>query len=623
MLNLALTLLEGAVLVAAALGLHRIRSRFGLAPLLAYLSGLVVQAQVANYSYVIGGGLVINGAVLMIGVVFLSVLILHGADGAVAAAQAATAVMGLSLLVFFVGLFNRLRAALGGGALVPIVPGQAILPLNPALILCSIGALLLGLTTLLSVHARLRRTPTLAVLAALVAGLAVDSLAFNVLFGLTSSGGVMFGSRFARDLSNKVALSLLLWPVAAIYLARHGRPHHEIDSDRSLLEVLFGPAARIETELLDTRGALRQERDLVTGLAETSPVGILRFDREGRLVFANGESERILGERASELQGRQETSPAWRFADEHGARVGLGMLSFAKVRESGQPVRGVRLSLERPDGARVSVTLNAAPLHDVSGRVAGIVATLDDVSEQRRAELDREKLIRELESKNAELERFTYTVSHDLRSPLITIRGFLGQLALAMESGDRARFEADRGRISQATDKMEALLRELLELSRVGRVVGTSQTLELADVVRAAAEQVHGALAAGGVRVTLAPDLPRVFGDRNRLVELFQNLIDNAAKFMGAQPAPTIEVGWRPADPPVVFVKDNGVGIEARHLERVFGLFDKLDPKSEGSGVGLAIVKRIVEVHGGRVWVESAGPGCGSTFCLVLGSVSR
>lgn len=115
--------------------------------------------------------------------------------------------------------------------------------------------------------------------------------------------------------------------------------------------------------------------------------------------------------------------------------------------------------------------------------------------------------------------------------------------------------------------------------------------------------------------------LPVVYGDRVRLVEVMQNLIDNAVKFARNQPKPRIEIGARAAEPdgqPVFFVRDNGLGIDPQYHERVFGLFNKLDAQSEGTGVGLALVKRIVEVHGGRIWVESAGEGCGSTFCFTL-----
>jgi len=110
-----------------------------------------------------------------------------------------------------------------------------------------------------------------------------------------------------------------------------------------------------------------------------------------------------------------------------------------------------------------------------------------------------------------------------------------------------------------------------------------------------------------------------VKGDRRRLLEVFQNLLDNAAKFMGDAANPRVEVGVRQdGDQAVYFVRDNGMGIEPRHVDRVFGLFEKLDPGGEGTGIGLALVRRIVEAHGGRTWADSAGRGLGSTFCFTL-----
>ena len=237
----------------------------------------------------------------------------------------------------------------------------------------------------------------------------------------------------------------------------------------------------------------------------------------------------------------------------------------------------------------------------------------------RSSEAQYRRLVAELEAKNAELESFTYTVSHDLKSPLFTLSGFLGHMDLDAQAGHVVRLRADIARVIDATDKMRRLLDDLLELSRIGRLVNPPQDLAFEAVVREAVERVRGRLEKRGVSVEIGPGLPTVRGDRSRLVVVVQNLVDNAAKFMGEQKDPCIEIGLRPGGvEPVLFVRDNGVGLAPRHHERVFRLFDKLDAESEGSGVGLALVKRIVELHGGRVWVESPGTGAGATFCFTL-----
>jgi signal transduction histidine kinase len=242
-----------------------------------------------------------------------------------------------------------------------------------------------------------------------------------------------------------------------------------------------------------------------------------------------------------------------------------------------------------------------------------------ELAERKRVEAEREKVIKELEAKNTELEQFTYTVSHDLKSPLITISGFVGLLEADAESGNMEKFKGDLQRIQDATEKMQRLLNELLELSRIGRIVNPPSDTPFAKIVEDALSLTRGRLMAGHIQVDVEKDLPTVHGDRPRLVEVLQNLIDNAAKFMGDQTTPRIEISARKhGDEQVFVVKDNGIGIEPAYRERVFGLFDKLDPHSEGTGVGLALARRIVEVHGGRIWVESEGRGSGSMFCFTL-----
>ncbi|MBE2223497.1 MAG: GHKL domain-containing protein, partial [Anaerolineae bacterium] len=231
----------------------------------------------------------------------------------------------------------------------------------------------------------------------------------------------------------------------------------------------------------------------------------------------------------------------------------------------------------------------------------------------------REKLIQELEKRNEELERFTYTVSHDLKSPLITIQGFLGFVERDALAGNIDQLKDDMARISSATQRMQQLLDELLELSRVGRLVNPSERVPFADLVEEALGLVSGRLMQYNVQVVVEPDLPAVFVDRRRLVEVLQNLLDNAAKFMGEQPEPRVVIGVKSVGAQTLFfVQDNGVGIESIYQQRVFGLFERLDQSVEGTGIGLALVKRIIEVHNGRLWVESAGTGHGSTFYFTL-----
>jgi signal transduction histidine kinase len=254
---------------------------------------------------------------------------------------------------------------------------------------------------------------------------------------------------------------------------------------------------------------------------------------------------------------------------------------------------------------------------DPAGKPQYFITTITDITELKRQD-------QELREKNAELTRFTYAVSHDLKSPLVTVKTFLGYLEQDTEKADAPAIAKDLMYIRNATDKMSLLLDELLELSRVGRKTNPAVEVPLQMVVREALNLVAGRIAERGVRVDVTPTPLILVGDRPRLVELFQNLVDNAVKFMGDQPDPHVEIGVVEGDSePVLFVRDNGIGIDPRYQSRLFGLFEKLDPGTEGSGIGLALVQRIVEVHGGKIRLESAGSGQGSTFYFTLAKIKN
>lgn len=257
---------------------------------------------------------------------------------------------------------------------------------------------------------------------------------------------------------------------------------------------------------------------------------------------------------------------------------------------------------------------------------AQVVITIEKsrLLQQLQQELAKRRLlIEELENKNAELERFTYTVSHDLRSPLVTINGFLGFLEQSAKSGNMQQFEKDKTRIEAAVQRMQNLLKELLELSRIGRKVNPSVDIPFEDIVKDAIDILQGQIRKREVTLQTHPNLPTIHGDRQRLTEVLQNLIDNAIKYMGNQPNPIIEIGQQGEEDnkPIFFVKDNGIGIAPEHHERIFNLFEQLDPYSDGTGVGLALVKRIIEIHGGKIWVQSeANKGTTFYFTLPTGS---
>jgi PAS domain S-box-containing protein len=266
----------------------------------------------------------------------------------------------------------------------------------------------------------------------------------------------------------------------------------------------------------------------------------------------------------------------------------------------------------RFDGSVGHAMLRAFCLRDPQGGLRRLVGSMLDLTERKRRE-------DELHLRNQELERFTYTVSHDLKSPLITIRGFAGSMRNDLTAGRVDRLPGDVDRIALAADKMSDLLGDLLELSRIGRVMNPPVDVSLEELARDALALLAGRIEESRANVVVASGLPTVRGDRQRLLEVIQNLVENALKFAKAGVPPSVEIGVRTTHGETVFyVADDGIGIAERDRDTVFSLFTKLDPRSEGTGIGLALVRRIVEVHGGRIWIESDGIGRGATFCFTL-----
>jgi PAS domain S-box-containing protein len=367
------------------------------------------------------------------------------------------------------------------------------------------------------------------------------------------------------------------------------------------------------TERKEAEDALRESEERFRLSFEQAGIGMTLSSPDGQLEKVNQAFCEMLGYTEEDLQ----------------AKGFAGITSPDDLADSRECVRSllagertiwrtVKRYLHR-DGRIIWADVSTMLLHDRNGDALLFVRHIVNITERKEAEFQRETLIRELEQKNAELERFTYTVSHDLKSPLITIRGFLGLLREDAMKGDTLQMDRDISRISSATDKMQALLSDLLTLSRIGMIAQPSEQVNFGTIAGEARELLAGPIRENGITVTIARDLPDVFVDHTRIREVLTNLIENAIKFRGDQPEPKVEIGVHyEEDRPVFYVRDNGIGIETQYLTRIFGLFEKLDPKTEGTGVGLAIVKRIIEVHGGTIWVESAGLGKGTTFWFTM-----
>jgi PAS domain S-box-containing protein len=363
------------------------------------------------------------------------------------------------------------------------------------------------------------------------------------------------------------------------------------------------------TDRRDAEERVRESEERFRGLSEASFEAILVHEN-GRIVDVNQAFCELGGYSWHELIGRDAFEL---IVPEDRETVYRTLLA--------EYDRPYEISGLRRDGTPLPVEVQARSF-PFRGRVLRVVA-LRDISERRKAEDLQRSLIRDLELKNAELERFAHTVSHDLKAPLITIRGFAAHLVGDLEGGRSERLEADVARIVEAVGQMQSLLDHLVDLSRAGESTATPTPVDLNSVAREALEQVRQRRRKeleAGVSVVVGERLPTVLGDHKALVQVLQHVMDNAVKASANahEPVVTVEDGGLAGGEAAVVVRDNGRGIDPIHHERVFGPFEKLDPAAEGSGVGLAIVKRIVTALGGRVRLDSGGTGCGTAVWIRL-----
>ena len=369
------------------------------------------------------------------------------------------------------------------------------------------------------------------------------------------------------------------------------------------------------TERKRSEEALRQSEEKLRLMFETLPEGITILDTDGKIVQLNKATAHIYGyDNEEEIIGLN----IFEFiAKKDLTRVTEIMKNTLKEGYLG----AIRLTQLRKDRSEFPAEVSGTALKDASGNPIGFITIMKDITERKRAEEEREILLKELEAKNRELEHFTYTVSHDLRSPLVTIQGFTNMLQQDLEENNQENAENDLKYIKNAATKMDGLLNDLLKLSRIGRIANPPEDVPFGEIAKGALEQTAEQIKSSGVAISVADDFPTVHVDRTRMEEVLVNLIGNSIKYRGEQPQPAIEIGHRAEGKETVFfVKDNGMGIDKSLHEKVFELFFRVNTSGEGTGAGLAIVKRVIAVHRGRIWIESEeGKGCKVCFTLSNG----
>jgi PAS domain S-box-containing protein len=375
------------------------------------------------------------------------------------------------------------------------------------------------------------------------------------------------------------------------------------------LQVLFWDVTEkhLAEEALEN---LRRQHELIL---QSAGEGIVGVDSQGEIKFANPATARMLGREVDELIGRSFHEMFWpTFAEDPQSNP------IAVSLRDGTQIHSEDDEFWRADGSTFPVDYTSTAIRDEHGENVGAVIVFEDISVRRQTELELQQAVRELARSNEELQQFAYVASHDLQEPLRMVGSYLQLIErrykdrLDSDANDFIHFAVD------GATRMQSLINDLLAYSRVGTRTKAFVPVDLNDIVQQAKHHLEVTIREKEADVTAAI-LPTVQGDFTQLLQLFQNLIGNAIKFHGAEPprvqiaAEQVGLEWR------ISVKDNGIGFDPQFADRIFVIFQRLFTRTEypGTGIGLAICKRIVERHGGRIWAESQAES-GATFFLTF-----
>ena len=387
------------------------------------------------------------------------------------------------------------------------------------------------------------------------------------------------------------------------------------DEDEEILVLFASQAATAIANARTYRAEQRARADL-EALIETSPVGVVVFDvGTGRPVSLNREARRIVESLCAPGQSAEQLLEVITYRRADGREIALDQLPLAGALSGGETVRAEEIALSVPDGRSVTTLINATPIHAEDGAVASVVVTMQDLAP-----------LQELERQRAE---FLGMVSHELRVPLTSIKGSTGALLGASRQFAPAETREFIRIVDDQADRMIGLIADLLDAGRIdaGRIdTGTLSVSPEPSEVAALVDRARTTFLSGGARHTvtidLPPDLPRVMADRQRVEQVLNNLLANAAR-QAPESSPIRIAAERDGVHVAVSVADEGRGIAPERLAQLFRKYSGAavggrGAGTGGAGLGLAICKGLVEAHGGRIRAESGGPGLGARFTFTL-----
>ncbi|MBU6489118.1 MAG: CHASE3 domain-containing protein [Burkholderiales bacterium] len=385
-----------------------------------------------------------------------------------------------------------------------------------------------------------------------------------------------------------------------------------------LVYASFGYVARrLLRDLAESARSLFDQKELLEVTLASIGDGVVATDIDGRVTFFNRIAQALSGWRGEEALGRLvgDILRLERTSDDSVAENPA--ITAMRERRSVDHSSGV--VLVGRDGQRTHVDANGAPTFDPGGKLVGSVLVLHDMTERERAERQIRQRTEELSRSNRDLEQFAYVASHDLQEPLRAVAGPLQLLQRRYQGQLDARADEFIGHAVDGATRMQTLIDDLLSYSRVGRLDDPKQPVPAEQALEFALKNLAVVVEETGAQIEHEP-LPAVQAISSQLALLFQNLIGNAIKFRSKERTPVIRVRAEPIGGEWRFsVADNGIGISEQYFERIFVIFQRLHTRREypGTGLGLALCKRIVEHHGGKIWVESS-PGEGTTFFFTV-----
>jgi PAS domain S-box-containing protein len=393
------------------------------------------------------------------------------------------------------------------------------------------------------------------------------------------------------------------------------QPISVLNSDRSALLWEFGLMAKkmLNLQIPVTDGRQWNEGYLLRTLMDNLPDAIYFKDDQSRFICTNKANlEKIGVAGLEEVIGKTDSDF---FTEEHARQA---YEDERRIMATGFPIVDLEEKETWPDGHETWVSTTKMPLRDEQGQIVGTFGISKDITQKKLAEEELKNKTAELARSNSELEQFAYVASHDLQEPLRMVASYTQLLARRYKSKLDADAEEFIGYAVEGVTRMQALINDLLAYSRVGTRPLQFEPTELKGALDRALANLKLAMEDSQAVVT-SDDLSVVEGDITQLGQLFQNLVGNAIKFRSEE-APRIHISARKESRYwVIGVRDNGIGIDPSYFQRIFVIFQRLHGKSEypGTGIGLAICKKIVERHGGRIWVESE-PGKGTAFYFTI-----